>query len=207
VRTGTLVRRCVHTRCRVPWRVRDEVLQRLILPGIAQPAMHRLHRLPLAVAEQAVEILTGRLTLRAPAEAGAEAVEELAQPSQECPRGPRRHARSVRDLAREYKRNRQRRFAEPDKVVLARYAASCENSVLVVRGCSSRSLESHGTQERIEIGDDALVKAIELMASVRSESRVGADGTKQTRGQRRVDALEELEEDDADAIALRALSR
>jgi hypothetical protein len=77
----------------------------LILPGIAQPAVHRLHRLPLAVVEQPVEILAGRLALGPSAEAAAEAVEELAQASQECPRGPRRHARSVREATTKYKGN------------------------------------------------------------------------------------------------------
>ena len=67
--------------------------------------MHRLHRLPFAVVEQAVEILTGRVSLRLSTEAGAKSIEELAQASQQRPRGPRRHARSVRDSARQYKSN------------------------------------------------------------------------------------------------------
>ena len=85
--------------------MRDEVLQRLILARIAQPAMHRLHRLPLAVVEQPVEILTGGVALRLAAEARTEPIQELAQASQQRPRGPRRHARSVRDAARKYKSN------------------------------------------------------------------------------------------------------
>ena len=86
---------CPDTR-RVPRGVRDEMLQRLILAGITEPAMHRLHGLPLAVVEQAVEILTRRPPLRLSAEAGAEPIEVLTQAPQQRPRGPRRHARSVR---------------------------------------------------------------------------------------------------------------
>ena len=67
--------------------------------------MHRLHGLPLAVVEQAVEILTGGVPLRLPAEARAEPIEVLAQAPQQRPRGPRRDARSVRDSARQYKGN------------------------------------------------------------------------------------------------------
>ena len=79
----------------IPGRVRDEVLQRLILTRSAQPPMHGLHRLPLAVIEQPVEILTGGLALRLAAEAGTEPIQELPQASQQFPGGSRRHARSV----------------------------------------------------------------------------------------------------------------
>ena len=48
---------------------------------ITQASMHRLHGLPLAVVEQAVEILTGGVLLRLSAEAGTEPIEELAQAS------------------------------------------------------------------------------------------------------------------------------
>jgi hypothetical protein len=65
--------------------------------------MHRLHRLPLAVIEQAVEILTGGVPLRLTAEARAEPIEVLAQASQQRSRWACRHARSVRDSARQYK--------------------------------------------------------------------------------------------------------
>ena len=81
------------------------MLERLILARITQAPMHRLHGLPLAVVEQAVQILTGGVALRLPAEAGAEPIEVLAQASQQRPRGPRRHARSVRDSTRQYKSN------------------------------------------------------------------------------------------------------
>ena len=87
----------------VPRRVRDEVLERLIVARIAQAPVHGLHRLPLAVVEQAVDVLGRGLALRLPAEARAEPVEELAQSSQQCPCGPRRHARSVHDPRKKYK--------------------------------------------------------------------------------------------------------
>jgi hypothetical protein len=84
----------------------DEMLQRLILAGIAQPPMHCLHRLPLTVIEQAVEIVAGGLPLRLSTEARAEPIEELAQSSQQRPRGAGRHACSVPNAARAYKSNR-----------------------------------------------------------------------------------------------------
>jgi hypothetical protein len=71
--------------------------------------MHGLHRLPLAVIEQPVEILTGGLALRLAAEADTEPIQELPQASQQFPGGSRRHARSVRNAARKYKRNRGER--------------------------------------------------------------------------------------------------
>jgi hypothetical protein len=82
------------------------MLQGLILAGLAQPAVHRLHRLPLTVVEQAVEILAGGVSLWAPTETRAEAVEELAQAAQQCPRGPCGHMRSVPNTLRQYQRNR-----------------------------------------------------------------------------------------------------
>ena len=63
----------------LPRRVGNEVLQRLIVAGRAQPAMRRLDRLPLTVVQQTIEIPTGRGPLRLPAEARAEPVEELSQ--------------------------------------------------------------------------------------------------------------------------------
>ena len=85
--------------------MRDEVLEGLILARITQPTLHRLHGRPLTVVEQAVEIPTGGVPLRLPAEAGAEPIEVLAQASQQRPRGPRRHARSVQDPVDKYKCN------------------------------------------------------------------------------------------------------
>jgi hypothetical protein len=58
------------------------------------------------VVEQSVEILAGGDALGTPTEARAEAVEELAQAAQQCPRGPRGHTRSVANTLRQYKWNR-----------------------------------------------------------------------------------------------------
>ena len=67
-RTGISSRsRCQNGRD-LPGRVRDEVLQALIRAGIAQPAVHRLHRLPLAVVEQPLQVPTGVGAVRAATE-------------------------------------------------------------------------------------------------------------------------------------------
>jgi hypothetical protein len=73
--------------------------------------MHGLHRLPLAVIEQPVELLAGGLALRPAAEAGTEPIQELPQASQQFPGRSCRHARSVRNAAGKYKRNRSERAA------------------------------------------------------------------------------------------------
>ena len=77
--------------------------------------MHRLHGLPLAVVEQSLEILTGGVPLWLPAEAGAEPIEVLAQASQQRPRGPRRHPRSVQNSPKKYK---PRRSAGPSQTTI-----------------------------------------------------------------------------------------
>ena len=69
------------------------------------PAPTRRGR-PVGSTKKTEPATTEAITLRASAEARTEAVEELAQASQERPRGPRRHARSVRDRAPQYKGNR-----------------------------------------------------------------------------------------------------
>jgi hypothetical protein len=65
--------------------------------------VHRLHRLPLAVVEQPVKVLRGRVSLRLPTETRTELIEELAQSSQQRARGAGRHACSVQDLRKKYK--------------------------------------------------------------------------------------------------------
>ncbi len=90
----------------VPRRVGDEVLEGLIVARIAQAPVHGLHRLALAVAEEAVNVLGGRVALRLPAETRAELIEEVAQSSQQCARGLGRHACSVPNPPRKYKSNR-----------------------------------------------------------------------------------------------------
>ena len=78
---------------RVPRRMRDEVLEGLIRAGITESAMHRLHRLPFAVVEQAVEIPTDRLALRLATETGAEPVRVAAHAAKQGACGVRGHAR------------------------------------------------------------------------------------------------------------------
>ena len=70
----------------------DEVLQRLVAPRIAEPPMHGLHGLPLAVVEDRVEILTGRRALRRSIETVGELVGKLAEPSQQRAGRRFRHA-------------------------------------------------------------------------------------------------------------------
>jgi hypothetical protein len=86
---------------------------------------------------------------------------------------------------------------------LARYAASYGNSVLVLLVVSSRRLESNGVQERVEVGDDALIQPVESMAFLLSETSIGGDRREEAGGERGVNAFEELQEDEADYIALR----
>ena len=55
----------------LPRRMRDEMLRRLVVAGIAQLPMHGLHGLPLAVIEERVQVATRRVPLRLPREARA----------------------------------------------------------------------------------------------------------------------------------------
>ena len=68
---------------------------------------------------------------------------------------------------------------------------------------SRGDLEPHGGEQTIEIVDDPLVQPIELMPFHVLEARIAVDRLEEPRGQRRVDAFEELEEDDTEAIAVR----
>ena len=67
---------------RVPRRVGDEVLERLIRPRIRHAREHRLHRLPRAVAEQPLYVAPQREHLRPVAEALLEHFEPRHQPTQ-----------------------------------------------------------------------------------------------------------------------------
>ena len=60
-------------------------------------------------------MLARRIPLRLPAEAGTEPIEVLAQPSQQRPRGPRRHPRSVQNSPTKYK---PARSAGPSRTVI-----------------------------------------------------------------------------------------
>jgi hypothetical protein len=77
--------------------MRDEMLEGLILTGIAQPPMHRLHGLAFAIVEQTVDVLTRRVSLQLSAETRAEAIQILTQAPQERPCEPGGHAGSLRD--------------------------------------------------------------------------------------------------------------
>ena len=102
-RTGTVARRWRPHLRRLPRRVRDEVLHGLVVEEIAQAAVHCLHRLPLAVVEQPVDVLRRGGSLRLPAEARAEPIKELAESLQQRTRRPRRHSRSVQNPPTKYK--------------------------------------------------------------------------------------------------------
>ena len=65
------------------------------------------------------------------------------------------------------------------------------------------SFESDSLDECIKVIDDPVVEAVELRSPLVSDSGISADGTKKSRGQRGVDALEELQEDEADRVSLR----
>jgi hypothetical protein len=66
----------------------------------------------------------------------------------------------------------------------------------------SRSFEADGVDERVEVVNDALVEAVELRSALAGKRGVGLDRRQQAGGQRGVDALKELQEDEADRIAL-----
>ena len=65
-------------------------------------------------------------------------------------------------------------------------------------GRLSCGFEADRADEGIEIIDDALVEAIELRSLLLVESSICANGAEKASGQRRIDALEELEEDETD---------
>jgi hypothetical protein len=64
-------------------------------------------------------------------------------------------------------------------------------------------VESDGANESVEVVGDPLVEAIELGAPVVLETSIGCEWIEETSGQRGVDSLEELEEDQGDGVALR----
>jgi hypothetical protein len=67
---------------------------------------------------------------------------------------------------------------------------------------SGGDLESDSSQKCIQIVSDPLVKAIALTAFLFDQNLVSADSRQQTGSEWRIDALEKLEEDQADRIAL-----
>jgi hypothetical protein len=104
----------------LPRRIGHEVLERLIAARITQVPVHGLHRLSLAVVEQAFDVLTGRRPLRAAAEAAAERIQERAQAREEHAGRGVIHATQRRDFARSVQApTRDQAVREGDKVVLA----------------------------------------------------------------------------------------
>jgi len=67
----------------------------------------------------------------------------------------------------------------------------------------SRGFETDGSDEGIEIVDDALIEAIELRSPLGFEPSICLDGTEKTCHEWGIDAFEELQEDEADRISLR----
>ena len=63
--------------------------------------------------------------------------------------------------------------------------------------------ESDSLDECVEVIDYAVVEAVELRSPLVSDSGIGADRVKKTRGQRGVDTLEQLQEDETDRVSLR----
>jgi hypothetical protein len=59
-------------------------------------------------------------------------------------------------------------------------------------GMDSCGFESDGSDESVEIVNDALIEAIELRSSLRLKPGIGFDGAKKARGERGVDAFEQL---------------
>jgi hypothetical protein len=53
------------------------------------------------------------------------------------------------------------------------------------------------------VRDDSVIEPIEAVALLLREAGIGGDGGEQAGGQRSVDAFEELQEDEADRVALR----
>ena len=66
----------------------------------------------------------------------------------------------------------------------------------------SRGLEADGVNEFVEIVDNALIEPVELRSALAFELGVRLDGREQAGSQRSIDALEELQEDEADRITV-----
>ena len=90
----------------------------------------------------------------------------------------------------------------PSVEMLASYAVSCENSVLVVHAGSCGDLQPDSAQERVEVGHDALIESVQPLTLVVGEARIGGDGREQAGDERGVYPFEELQKDDADRVAL-----
>ena len=67
----------------------------------------------------------------------------------------------------------------------------------------SCGFEADGADEGVEIIDDALIEAVELRSLLLIDLAICADGAEKAGGERRIDAFEQLQEDQADRIAVR----
>jgi uncharacterized protein YbjT (DUF2867 family) len=63
--------------------------------------------------------------------------------------------------------------------------------------------QADGFEERVEVADDALIQTVESMALLVGEAAVGRDRFQETCRQRCVDALEELQKEEANRVAVR----
>ena len=71
-------------------------------------------------------------------------------------------------------------------------------------GVESRGFEADGSDEGVEIVDDALVKAVKLGSLASFELGICFDGAEKACREWRIDAFEELQEDEADRVSLRS---
>jgi hypothetical protein len=67
----------------------------------------------------------------------------------------------------------------------------------------SRGFEADGSDEGIEIVDDALIESIELRSPLAFEPGICFDGTEKACREWGIDAFEELQEDEADRVSRR----
>ena len=71
----------------------------------------------------------------------------------------------------------------------------------------SRGFEADGSDEGIEIVDNALIEAIELRLPLGFEPSVCFDGAEKACCEWGIDAFEELQEDEADRVSVRGRRR
>ena len=70
-------------------------------------------------------------------------------------------------------------------------------------GAESCGLEADCSDEGVEVVDDALIEAVELRSPLRFEPSIQLDGAEKACREWGIDALEELQEDEADRVPLR----
>jgi len=66
----------------------------------------------------------------------------------------------------------------------------------------SRCFEADGPYKRVEVIDDTLIEAVELRSFLLVDAGIRADGAEEAGGQWRVDAFEQLQEDETDRVTL-----